>query len=293
VVTLTVTTVGQMMITLSDPARLTLFALAAILVSAAVVPVSMSTAKAPEPIDTVRVHPLRLFRNAPAAVAACLGVGLANGAFWTLAPLFVQRAGFDVTAVALFMSATVLGGAAGQWPLGRLSDRMDRGRLILMIAAAAGLLGAALVFAAGLPLSWLLGAAVAWGAFAFPLYAVAVAQANDHAAPNEFVETSSGLLLVYAAGAIVGPLVATSVMNTLRPGGLYAFTALVHLAVVAAAWWYLRRETPLGDAEHTPFTEALQAAQTVSTAFHMEIQEANLQERDAEAADDGTPSDTS
>jgi len=272
VINLTVITIGQMMITLSDPAGLTLFALASMLVSAAVVPVALSVAAAPAPIDQVRVRVGKLFRTSSVAFTGCLAVGLANGAFWTLAPLFVQRAGYDVTTVALFMSATVLGGAAGQWPIGRLSDRMDRHRLIVWMSLAASLLGVAVIGAGYIAVHWLLAAAALWGALAFPLYAVAVALANDHAAPNELVETSSGLLLVYAAGAVAGPLVATTVMNILRPGGLYAFAAAVHLLLVVYGFVEIKRLHARPQGDYTPFTEALRASQTISTTFDEAIQ---------------------
>lgn len=281
VINLTVITVGQMMMTLSDPSGLTLFAVASILVSTAVVPVALSGAAAPHPIETVRVRIRKLFRNSPVAFSGCLAVGFANGAFWTLAPLFVQRAGYGVDAVAMFMSATVLGGALGQWPVGKLSDRMDRGRLIIWMAGASAALGATVIFAGYVSLPWLLAATAGWGALSFPLYAVAVAQANDHARANEFVEISSGLLLTYAAGAILGPLVATGAMRLLMPGGLYAFTVAVHLLLVGFAFSLLKRERPALEAEQVPFNEALQAATTVSSTFDAEIQQTHVQEQEA------------
>jgi MFS family permease len=286
-INLTVITIGQMMMTLADPAQLTLFAVTSILVSIAVVPVALSAAAAPQPIETVQVRVRKLYRTSPIAFIGCLGVGLANGAFWTLGPLFVQRSGFGITAVALFMSATVLGGAAGQWPAGYFSDRVDRRRMIVAMAGLAGLAGVALIAMSGLPLVWLLAMAAAWGAFAFPIYAITVAQANDHAAATEFVEISSGLLLVYAAGAVTGPMIATAFMNVLVPGGLYAFTAFVHALVLACAWWQLGREKPVPAEEHTPFVEALQAAQTVSPTFDAEIQESHVQGLEAGPEGDG------
>jgi len=280
IINLTVITLGQMMLTLSDPAELTLFALASILVSVAVVPVALSGAAAPQPIESVHVRVRRLYRTSPVAFSSCLAVGLANGAFWTLAPLFVQRSGYGVTAIALFMSATVLGGALGQWPVGRLSDRMNRGTLTLWMSLAAGGLGAVVIGASQVSLPWLLAAAAAWGALSFPLYAVAVALANDHAQISEFVEVSSGLLLAYAAGAVVGPIVATGFMNVLEPGGLYAFTATIHLLLVAFAYRFHMRERPVPEEEHIPFNEALQAASTVSSSFDAEIQQTHLEEQE-------------
>lgn len=273
VINLTVITVGQMMMTLSDPADLTLFALVSILVSAAVVPVALSAAAAPQPIQAVRVRIPKLLRTSPVAFATCLGVGLANGAFWTLAPLFVQGAGFGVAAVAMFMSATVLGGAAAQWPIGRLSDHMDRGRLIAGMSALAAVLGAVVILSTNWSLDWVLAASVAWGALAFPLYAVAVAQANDYAKPSEFVETSSGLLLTYGAGAILGPMMATAFMHAFTESGLYVFTASVHGVLVAFTLWQLKRQRLPIEEDHVLFSDALQASQTLSSTFDAEIQE--------------------
>ncbi len=286
VINLTVITLGQMMMTLSDPAGLTLFALASMLVSAAVVPVALSAAAAPTPIKSVQVRIPKLVRTSPIAFAACLGVGLANGAFWTLAPLFVRGSGFDVTAVALFMSATVLGGAAAQYPLGRLSDIVDRGRVIVGMSALSVLLSALVILSTNWSLNWVLAATAAWGALAFPIYAVAVAQANDYARPEEFVETSSGLLLTYAAGAIVGPMVATAFMDAFTANGLYGFIASVHIVLVAFALWQLKRQRPLAEEQHVLFTDALQASQTVSSTFDAEIQE-TLVDAEAEAETGG------
>lgn len=280
-INLTVITLGQMMLTLSDPAGLGLFALASILVSAAVVPVALSAAAAPQPIESVRVSIRKLFRTSPIAFAGCLGVGFANGAFWTLAPLFVRQSGFDVTAVAMFMSATVLGGAAGQWPVGKLSDNINRGWMIVVMAGLSVVVGVTVVIASGMSLFWLLAAAAAWGASSFPLYAIAVAQANDHAKIAEFVETSSGLLLTYAAGAVLGPVVATVFMDLLKEDGLYWYTAGVHLLVALFAYRQLHREKPVPEEEQIPFTEALQSAQTVSSTFDVGIQEAHVQEQES------------
>src|SRR3546814_16729969 len=90
-----------------------------------------------------------LFRVSPVGVAGCMTGGIANGAFWALGPAFVLQSGLHVSDVALFMSATVVGGAVSQWPFGRLSDRIDR-RLMLMISCiAASASGVAIVLEIG------------------------------------------------------------------------------------------------------------------------------------------------
>ena len=272
VINLTVITLGQMMLTLDDPAEFNLFALASILVSIAVVPIALTAARAPRQIETVRLRIGKLIRTSPIAFVGCIGVGLANGAFWTLAPLFVQRAGYDIDAVALVMSATVLGGAIGQWPIGRLSDHMDRGILLGWVSFGACILSVAVILSSALSLGFLLVAAAAWGALSFPLYAVAVAQANDHAQPSEYVEVSSGLLFAYAAGAVIGPLVATVFMKLIAVGGLYVFAAAVQFMLAVFTYRQIRRGKPLVETEHhLSMAEALQTAHTVSSVFDAKL----------------------
>jgi MFS family permease len=175
--------------------------------------------------------------------------------------------------VALVMSATVLGGAIGQYPIGRISDRMDRGRLLGWVAFAAAVTSVAVILASALSMWVLLAAAAAWGALSFPLYAVAVAQANDHAEPTEYVEVSSGMLFAYAAGAVVGPLLATVFMKLLATGGLYVFAATVQLSLAIFTYRQLKRGRPLHETEHhLSMAEALQTAHTVSTVFDANMQ---------------------
>ncbi|MCK5942536.1 MAG: MFS transporter, partial [Planctomycetes bacterium] len=180
ITTLTVLTLGQLLLPLGDAGGMELFAVVSILVSFAAVPVALSGATAPQPIENVRVRVGRLWRTSPAGAAACFAVGLANGPFWALAPQFALARGLDDAGTAVLMSAAVVGGALGQYPLGRLSDLGDRRRIILLTAACAGAAGVAIGFVpddSGLVLYAAVGA---WGAFAFPLYSLGVAHANDH-----------------------------------------------------------------------------------------------------------------
>ena len=111
-----------------------------------------------------------------------------------------------------------------------------------------------------------------WGAVAFPLYAIAVAHANDFAEANDYVMISSGLLLMYGVGAIAGPFVASTIMTWTNAAGLYAYTGIVHLCLVAfVAYRMLRRESAPDEA-HMSFGDALATAHTASQVYEEEIQ---------------------
>ena len=116
----------------------------------------------------------------------------------------------------------------------------------------------------------LLGAA--WGAVAFPLYAISVAHANDYADPSEYVTVSSGLLLMFGIGAIIGPFVASATMTLASHTGLYLFTGAVHLLLVIYVTHRMFRRTSAPTDQHMAFGDALTTAHTASQVYEEEIQ---------------------
>lgn len=265
IINLSVITLGQLMLILDEPTDFALFALASILVSLAAVPVALTRAPAPAPIQAVRIRLRYLYARSPVGVLGCLAVGLANGSFWALAPVFAQADRADVTGVALFMSVTVIAGAIGQWPLGRLSDRMDRRKVIVLACLGAAAAGLGMVLFGQAWDRAILAFAFPFGLFAFPIYALSVAHMNDFVEPAGYVEAASGLLLVYAVGAVAGPLLASVVVRFFGIDALFAYTACVHVATAAFAVYRMRKRAPAPQEEHIAFADALRVAQTVST----------------------------
>jgi len=143
------------------------------------------------------------------------------------------------------MSAVALGGAIAQWPLGRWSDFADRRTVIAAASAGAMLAGIGLAAAHGGSAALLFGFAAFYGTTAFCIYAVCLAHANDLVSREESVDVSSGLLLVYAAGAIAGPFLAALLMALTSPGLLFAFTAGCHGLLFAFALYRMRRRAPV------------------------------------------------
>jgi len=272
-ITLTVLAVGQQMLLLYDPQQMQLFAIASAIVSLAAIPVVLSVAPTPRHAEgKVRLDLVRLFRTSRAGSLGCLAAGLANGSFWALAPVFVAGYSSEVSLAAWFMTSAVLGGAVGQWPLGLWSDRVDRRWVIAFAAVTAMLVGTTIwvAFKVMSPLVlMLLGAC--WGAVAFPVYAVSVAHTNDHARAGEYVMISSGLLLMYGIGAIVGPFFASVAMHLLGSGGLFLYTALIHLLLICYIAMRFARRKPAPEEEHRKFVDALATTQTASQVYEDEI----------------------
>jgi len=221
IVTNLVTVGGQQMVNLYPAQSQAPFSLTAMLIALALVPLSLTSTAAPSAAKSARLGVARLFRQSPSGFLGCLMVGMIEGAFWTLGPVFAQGRGFSVAEVTWFMSAFVVGGTLSQWPIGRYSDRVDRRWVIIAcsLGTACTALAIALLPIESLALTLLL--ACLHGSVMIPLYALCLAHANDYAPNEALVEISSGLLLVYAVGAVLGPLVAGTLMEGGGPGALF------------------------------------------------------------------------
>jgi MFS family permease len=233
VINLTVVTLGMQMMALPSPKGFELFSLVAILYSLAAVPVAVTKTHAPVPPKTAKLRLVWLFNVSPAALIGCFCVGLANSGFWSLGPLYGRSAGFSLAEVAMFMTAAVLGGAASQWPAGYLSDRVGRRPLLIVLSLTAAAAGIGLYILSTSSPSAIIPIAVLYGASTFPIYNVCVAHANDLVKKKRAIEVSSGLLLTFSIGAVIGPLVAAAAMSTAGHGGLFLYSAAAHVLILA------------------------------------------------------------
>lgn len=229
--------VGQGLLNLAPTAGVTLFLVVSLLISAAVVPITLLPGHPPTRVKQETVAFRDLARASPLAVAGVFLAGLAIGGFWGLGPNFAQRIGLDVGGISAFMAAVLGGTLALQWPLGWLSDRVPRNLVIAgaALASAAAAVGVALAAQAPLPL--LLVAGALFGGFGIPIYSLCLAVANDDLPPGRLLGTARGLLLLNGIGTAAGPLAGSVAMALAGPAGLflYAAAALAILAVLAIA----------------------------------------------------------
>lgn len=231
------------------------FAVVALLVCAASLPVLATRQAQPRQQATPRLQLRLLFGVAPTAGLGAILSGLALGAFWGLLPVYARDQGFDTAAIGNYMTIAIVGGAALQWPLGRLSDRHDRRIALALVAAAAAVLALAGSVSggngwSGMPLIFL------FGGMSFAIYPIVVAHLVDHAPPEDLLAASSSVLLVYGAGSALGPLVAGGLMDAFGAWTLFAWFALTHATLaVYAAWRY--RKSPRTPADTPVFQPML------------------------------------
>lgn len=212
---------GQFLLITGDPATTVLFITAGVLYAAAVIPTGLTNAVSPQPLNESQLNIKKLIANSPVAMFGALATGYVFGSWNFQSAIYARDAGLTDTGIATMLAIAMIGGAVMQFPLGWASDRTDRRYVIL--AAVIGCVAISILFFVLEPGDGplLFGMMFLFGGFFMPIYSLVVAYGNDHAEPSEFVEVSSGLLMVYGVGSMIGPVAAGWMMDAFGRNGLF------------------------------------------------------------------------
>jgi MFS family permease len=235
---------GQFLLLADEPAGLVLFVYAAVLIVIGLVPIAVTRVNEPR-IELGRPVSLRqLVSISPLGSFGVFTAGMVNGAFWGMAPVFGLRLGTDEAQIATLMIATILGGAALQWPIGHLSDRHDRRTVLILVSLASAAVAAiaGIIVDQGRP--GLVLVAITYGGLMFSLYGLSVAHANDHLGPGEVLEATRGPLRLYGFGALFGPVLSGAAMAVVGPVGLPGGSAAVLIASFLFGLYRMTRRSP-------------------------------------------------
>ncbi|MGH1450875.1 MAG: MFS transporter [Pseudomonadaceae bacterium] len=228
---------AQGLLTLGDAATSVLFIGASILVSISFAPILLSVAPAPV-VTVARPMGLRkLFSSSPLGTVGIFLLGSVYATQAGMGAVFGSQIGLTAGQIALFVAMLFAGALAMQYPIGWLSDKMDRRRLIF---------GASCVGAAACVLGWIAGGGL-WslmvvaffaGGVTTPLYALFLAHTNDFLSVEDMPAASGGLIFTFGLGAIAGPLVTGWAMEIFGP---YAFWPVLGLIFAGIALYALHR----------------------------------------------------
>ncbi len=243
---------AQLLIAVLEPAAYLSYNLLALLCCAALFPLVLTRAEAPETGAAPRLRPLNAWRNSPLAVAGVVVSGITGAAFRMVGPLYGLAVGLAADRIALFLAAYVLGGAVAQIPIGWLADKLDRRTVLIGLSLASTLACALTVFAAQGGVGAIFLAAAFFGFTTFPIYSVSAAHAHDFARQDERVELSAALMFFYAVGAIASPVIASMLIAGNGPAGMFVFIGVAHVALVL--FTLIRRRARPVPADRTRYT---------------------------------------
>jgi MFS family permease len=243
---------GQGLFAVDDPSGVSLFLLASILLSVSLIPILLTEIKAPE-TDVQESLGLRaLWKASPSGVATIGLSGLASAGFFGVGTIYAIKAGLSVSETALFMTLFIGFGAVSQWPLGWLSDKIDRRKVILLCCTS--VISICIVLASfefTSTIFLILSALV--GAFTLPLYSLGVAQANDRLEPKQMISASGTIVLVFSVFAALGPLTMSYFLELFEMFGFMLYMGIVHLIIAVTMLMMMMINQDVDESEQTNF----------------------------------------
>lgn len=220
-------TFGQLLIGVDNPGGFSLFILVSVLFSLSLVPLSLTRTNPPRIRQRHKADIAAVYRAAPLAIVGATVAGLTHSSVLTMGPVYATQAGLTNPQVGWMMGALLFGAVVNTIPLGRLSDRFPRRRVILVVALGSTLVAALMSTATAGP-ALLTAAMMVYGAVTFPVYALSMSHMNDLLDFDHLIPGATALVTFRGAGAIAGPVLTAGMMTLMGPDGMWMALAIFH-----------------------------------------------------------------
>ncbi len=261
---------GQLLLNVADPGGFPLFILISVLVSLALVPISLTRTFAPQ-IETPQAISLKeLYRLSPMGFTGSLFSGLAQGAFFGMGAVYGKLSGFSIGQLSLLLSLPLLGLVLFQFPIGALSDRFDRRILISISSFTSAVLAIICIiafdysfFAIGLSFT-------IFGGFSMPVYSLSLAHTNDSLNSDQMLEASSKLVFVFGLGSVFGPLTAGLAMDVFGANAFFVYMAIVYTFIGCFGLYRMTQRETVPFEERGEFVLVAPRASHVATVAAVE-----------------------
>jgi MFS family permease len=288
---------AQYLVTLGDISGYVLFIIASMLVSLAFAPILLSAGRIPEFGTAKPMSIKKLIKTSPLGSVGMFLLGGVFAAQFGMSAVYGQRVGLSVGQISFFISAIYISALVFQYPIGWMSDRMDR-RILIVGMGVVGAGGCIVAYGAGAYfddsfIAIVIGG-VLMGGTANPLYALLIAYTNDYLDKEDMAGASGGLLFVNGVGAVSGPLILGWMMDRVGPGGYWLFLFVLMATVALYAMYRMTQRERDIEYENIPYAPISASGSAViaevAQEVYIEAEEEVIAE--AEAEDDAAQEDT-
>jgi len=272
---------AQLLLLTGDPSGFELFVLISVLVSISFAPILLSITPTPAFETTKPMSIKELFSTSP---LGCVGMFFLGGIFsaqFGMAPVFGTSADLSLLQISIFVAAFYIGAMVFQFPVGWLSDRMDR-RILIVVTSAIGFIAAVIAIFGENIFIILLGSAFFIGGMSNPLYSLLIAYTNDFLEPDDMASASGGLLFLNGLGAISGPLFTGYLMTEIGPIGFFVILAAL-LGVLTVYGFYRMTQRGISDVDTSSYATVLPTTSAVAVEIAQELAIEAAEEMDENA----------
>lgn len=236
---------AQFLLIPANPRTTTPFMLAAVLISLAMVPIVLAAHRVPEIALPRKVSYRELYRDSPLGVVGVTVAGMITSSVYSMGPVYAQRSGLTTAGVATFMGISILAAVIGQYPIGRLSDRIDRRTVMAAVCGVASVSALLLVIFRRMPRLAFFPLTALFSSMAFTLYSLSVSHVNDQLEPPQMVAASGALLRLNGLGAAASPVLLGALIGQFGPPAYFATLAALTIGLTLFNLWRKRRSEPV------------------------------------------------
>ena len=262
IVTFSFLGLGQFLLNLSDPAEVDLFILVSILLSFALLPILLSITEAPNITDSKKISLKELFVISPLGFVGAFFTGLAHSAILGYGAVFAASKGLGLFEISVFMVIVTSFGALFQWPIGYLSDKIDRRVILISVTLIASALSLFIVASSYISLIIFFILLAIYSGMSLPLYSLTIAHTNDFLQQDEIIGGTASMCILVGLGSICGPIAASLFMNAIGPDGFFVYLFIVHgLLGLFGLYRMAKRTKPMDlESQYTPLPRTISAA---------------------------------
>ena len=275
--------IGQLLISASQGGYAA-FIIVSVLVSISVIPILITAAKAPEFQEVERVSLRKVYSISPLAFYGMLFHGMTSSVIFAMGAVYAFKIGLTLNQVGIFMAAVMLGSLVLQYPVGSISDRIDRRTLILILQILVTLSAMLSLFAEQFGFYWMVAAAFLYGGLHTPLYSLYIAHANDYLTPRQIVATASMLLMINGIGAIFGTPIVGYFISVFSVSAFFPTMAVMHLIMSIIVIIRMLSRPAMPVEAQAPFVAMPKSPTPVATTLHPEAEWVEEETEEAETA---------
>ena len=270
---------GQLFLGVFDPRSLFPFCFIVILASLSVLPLAITKTKAPIVEEQSVLSPWKLFKISPLVVIAAVFSGLILGPIYGLLPIYAQELNYSTNQISWIMGSVIFGGLIFQWPIGMISDKIDRRKVLLFSSICASLLALVMVFFPHTTFYYFIAFITLFGGFCFVLYPLSVSHACDQVESKDIVATTGAVLLSYGVGSILGPILASYGMRLFGVNALFYFLFGIAGGLACITFFRIIIKVPIPQEEKLPYSNMPQTT-PIASELDPRVEESLEKEKD-------------
>ena len=264
---------GNLLLNVSNPRYYEPFILISLLLSIALIPILLTKRKPPKFRKNSAIKIKELFKISPFGTVSMFCTGFIFAPIFSLLSVYAVTMKLGIFETSLLLVGVMLAGALFQWPIGSLSDKFDRRKIIIGSSLAAIIFSLSAIFVSGIGNSLpnlFIESTVSFNYFStamdktrlfifvillagvtLPLFSLNLALVNDYIPKEKFVAAGSGLNIIFGLGAMAGPIMCSILMHFLGPNGFFVHLLIFLFAIIVFGFYRLSQREIENNPEST------------------------------------------